>query len=55
MRNKNEAKSLLFVDNNFPDGPTFEAETWVPTEDGDMVPMVDIFCPAFYYAPLWLA
>lgn len=42
MRNKNESKSLLFVDNNFPDGPTFEAETWVPTEDGGMVPMVDI-------------
>lgn len=24
-------QSLLFVDNNFPDGLKFEAETWVPS------------------------
>ena len=37
-------QSLLFVDNNFPDGLKFEAETWVPAGDNDnnMVPLVDI-------------
>lgn len=35
-------QSLLFVDNNFPDGLKFEAETWVPEDDGNMVPLVDI-------------
>lgn len=36
-------QSLLFVDNNFPDSKKkFEAETWIPAEDGGMVPLVDI-------------
>lgn len=45
METINETEqSLLFVDNNFPDGMRFEAETWVPAEggDGNMVPLVDI-------------